>query len=122
MRTPKRDVPFGPFDPQFDQWEGPNEDAFCAQRWQRKNRIAQLKRSLHKYKEGTMLPKLQALRLAYTWIQELKEPRQDAEVIHWFTYLSDLKTIQGAINRAVEHAATCLGVAIERKERKELEK
>jgi hypothetical protein len=91
-------------------------------RRKRKNRITQLKRSLHKYKEGSMLPKRQALRLAYKWMQELKEPRQDAEVINWHTHLADLKTIQGAINRAVEHAATCLGVAIERKERKDLEK
>jgi adenine C2-methylase RlmN of 23S rRNA A2503 and tRNA A37 len=88
-------------------------------RWKRKNRVKQLKQSLHKYKEGTMLPKLMHIRFAYKWIQELKKPKQNAEVICWYTYLSELKAIQDSINRAVEDAATCLGVAIEREERKE---
>ena len=90
-------------------------------RWKRKNRVAQLKRSLHKYKEGTMLPKLMHIRYAYKWIQELKKPTPDAEVISWHTYLAELKAIRDSINRAVEDAAICLGEAIANRERKEQE-
>jgi hypothetical protein len=90
-------------------------------RWKRKNRVKQLKRSLHKYKDGTMLPKLMHIRYAYKWIQKLKKPNQNAEVIRWHTYLSELKVIQDSINRAVEDAAICLGEAIANRERKEQE-
>ena len=122
MKTPKRHYELTTMEHSACErvWDRPQEEV-SAQRWKRKNKIAQLKRSLHKYKDGTMLPKLQALRLAYKWMQELKKPQRDAEVIHWYTYLSDLKTIQREIDRAVEDAATCLGVAIEREERKEQE-
>lgn len=119
MKTPKRTSVSVTLNPKEWPFDPPHYAGDMLARWKRKNRIAQLKRSLHKYKYGTMLPKLQAIRLAYKWLQELKKPQQYAEVIHWYTYLSDLKTIQREIDRAVEDAATCLGVAIERKERKE---
>ena len=121
MKTPKRNKGNG-YGAACCPFEGPNQTAFEHARWTRKNRIAQLKQSLRKYKEGTMLPKLMHIRLAYKWLQNLKKPKQNAEVICWHTYLSELKAIQGSINRAVEDAATCLGVAIEREDRKETEK
>ena len=46
MKTPKRKKPCGEFSPQHYTWEGPNDDAWRAQRWKRKNRIAQLKRTI----------------------------------------------------------------------------
>ena len=120
MKTPKRKTIPGlmPEDWMFDP---PHYASNQLTRWKRKNRIAQLKRSLRKYKEGTMLPKLMHIRYAYKWIQELKKPNQNAEVICWHTYLAELKTIRDSINRAVEDAAICLGEAIERENRKEQE-
>ena len=46
MKTPKRKKPCGEFSPQHYTWEGPNDDAWRAQRWKRKNRVKQLKRTI----------------------------------------------------------------------------
>lgn len=88
-------------------------------RWKRKNRVKQLKHTIRKYKEGTMLPELVHIRYAYKWLQKLKKPTPNAEVICWHTYLAELKTIRDSINRAVEDAAICLGEAIANRERQE---
>lgn len=109
MRTPKRhngDLPLA------------NIFAQRHSRWKRKNRIKQLKNTIQKYKDGTMLPKLKPIRLAYKWIQELEKPKADAPVTCWCEYLSKVKSISSMINIACEDAAVCFGVALEREERK----
>lgn len=128
MKTPKRErediVPID--EPVYDcmggicdiysNWE-PVHIAHA--RWKRKNRVKQLKHTIRKYKEGTMLPELVHIRYAYKWLQKLKKPTPNAEVICWHTYLAELKTIRDSINRAVEDAAICLGEAIANRERQE---
>lgn len=120
MKTPKRHYELTTMEHSSCKriWDR-NQEEVSAQRWKRKNRVKQLKKSLRKYKEGTMLPKLMHIRLAYKWLQELKKPKQNEGVKCWHTYLSELKSIQYSINFAVEDAAICLGEAIEREERKE---
>ena len=87
-----------------------------ATRWKRKNKIKQLKRSLQRYKHGTMLPKLMAIRCAYKRLQELKKPSRKASSISWFDYLAELRTIEQDIIRAIVDAASYYGVALEREE------
>lgn len=120
MKTPKRHYELTTMEHSAGDrvWDRPQEEV-SAQRWKRKNRTAQLKRSLHRYKEGTMLPVLRDIRLAYKWIQELKKPKQYAEVECWHTYLFELNCIQRAISRALVDAAICMGEALEHKNRKE---
>lgn len=46
MKTPKRKTPYSVFCPHFFTWEGANDDAMSAQRWKRKNKTAQYKRTI----------------------------------------------------------------------------
>ena len=118
MKTPKRNKENG-YGAACCPYEGPNQTAFEHARWKRKNRIKQLKSTIQKYKDGTMLPKFTPLRRAYKWIQELKKPKADAPVSAWTSHLSELKSIRSMINMACEDAAVCFGIALEKENRKE---
>ncbi len=98
-------------------WDRPQEEV-SAQRWKRKNRVKQLKHTIQKYKDGTMLPEVRPLRDAYKWLQKLQKPKEDAPIISWLNYKSAIKIIQIQIINAFEDAVICLGKAIEKKNRK----
>ena len=102
-------------------FEGPNQTAFEHARWKRKNRIAQLKRSLLKYKEGTMLDDQYDLYLAYRWLQRLKKPNKGADSRSWENYIYKLRAIRGVIIAAMQEAEKALVKALEREYRKEQE-
>lgn len=88
-------------------------------RWKRKNRIAQLKRSLSMYKGGDFLPWYTAERHAYILIQKLRRPSDEADVNAHNTYTQALKEISRLIERAVGASEFRAGAAWQRKYGKE---
>lgn len=121
MKTPKReyktpenllaqDIEADFFEPDYH-----TQDA----RWKRKNRIKQLKRSLCKYKYGTMLDDQFDLYLAYKWLQRLKKPSNDADSKSWEYYRHKLGAIRGVIVCALMDSGEELKKALERENRKE---
>lgn len=91
-------------------------------RWKRKNRVKQLKRSLKRYKHGTMLPKLEALRSAYTQLQYLRKPKNTEDWTKWDFYLSQLKVLQDNIQRAIIDASMYYGEALYKSENRKEKK
>lgn len=85
-------------------------------RWKRKNRVKQLKRSLHRYKYGTMLPKLAALRSAYIQLQNLSKPKNMEDWPKWCLYLRQLLDVQDNIQRAIVDASMLYGEALYKSE------
>ncbi len=90
-------------------------------RWKRKNKIKQLKRSLHRYKHGTMLDGQYDLYLAYRWLQRLQKPKEDADSASWENYYYKLGAIRGVLVAAREEVEEALQKALERENRKEQE-
>ena len=90
-------------------------------RWKRKNRVKQLKRSLERYKEGTMLYDHFDLYLAYRWLQRLKKPGKAADSKSWENYIHHLGAIRGVIVYARQEAEKALQKAQERELGKEQE-
>lgn len=88
-------------------------------RWKRKNRIAQLKRSLHRYKHGTMLDGQYDLYLAYRWLQRLSKPNEGADSASWENYRYQLRAIRGVIVAALQESEEAWKKAREREYRKE---
>lgn len=88
-------------------------------RWKRKNRIAQLKRSLEKYKYGTHLSG--SVAAAYRQLQCLVRPGKTATIAEWANYLKELRRIQEHISCAIANTAIVLAFDAKRKvkERKE---
>ena len=82
-------------------------------RWRRKNRIAQLKRSLEKYKHGTHLSGTVAA--AYRRLQCVVRPGKNATLAEWANYLKELRRIQEHITDAISNTALCLAYDAERK-------
>lgn len=101
-------------------WDRPQEEV-SAQRWKRKNRVKQLKRSLERYKEGTMLYDHFDLYLAYKWLQRLKKPGKAADSKSWENYIHHLGAIRGVIVYARKEAEKALQKAQERELGKEQE-
>lgn len=121
MKTPKRTTGIVPLNPEDWPFDPPHHAGDMLARWKRKNRIKQLKRTLQKYKKGTMLPELSHLRIAYKWLQKLKEPKSGAPISSWRTYLNGIRGVRNMLNIACEDAAKSFGIALEREERKEQE-
>lgn len=101
MKTPKR---------VYISMGGDTEDAItsrkmkkCA-RWKRKNRIAQLKRSLTRYKHGTNLPFYCHELHAYLLLQDLTRPSENASVKKWGSYILELSAICAHIEEAIAWA------------------
>lgn len=119
MKTPKRHHKLTTMEHSCTEkvWDYSQEQV-NSQRWKRKNRIKQLKRTLQKYKKGTMLPELSYLRIAYNWILKLKEPKSGAPISAWRTYLNGIRGVRNMLNIACEEAAKGVGVALERENRK----
>lgn len=92
MKTPKRDYKKARLCPatgdldEYPVWE---EEA----RWKRKNRVAQLKRSLHRYKHGTNLPFYCHELHAYLLLQALHRPTEKASAKKWESYIQKLSEI-----------------------------
>lgn len=119
MKTPKRyqnkPIPLMPEDniPDYDSLE-----IWC-QRAKRKNRIKQLKHSLERYKEGTMLYDLFDLYIAYRWLQRLKKPGKAADSKSWEYFIYKLRAIRGVIVAAMRDAEESLQKSLEREHGKE---
>lgn len=118
MKTPKRNKGYG-YGAACCPYEGPNQTAFEHARWKRKNRIKQLKRTIQKYKDGTMLPELSHLKIAYKWLQKLKEPKSGSPISAWQSYLNGIRGVRNMLNIACEEAAKQFGKALEKENRKE---
>lgn len=122
MKTPKRymnkPLPMLPEDNVVDDCV---IEAWCA-RAKRKNKIAQLKRSLGKYKYGTHLSG--SVVSAYRRLQCVVRPGRHASVTKWANYLNGLRIIQESITCEITNAAILLAFDAERKEkeRKGMEK
>ena len=87
-------------------------------RWKRKNRVKQLKRSLHRYRDCTNLPFYCHELHAYKRLQELKYPGKKATADDWDIHICILKTIHCHIWQAIRKAER----EQEQAKRKELEK
>ena len=119
MKTPKRKEVIVPLNPEDWPFDPPHHAGDLLARWKRKNRIKQLKRTIQKYKTGTMLSELRHLWIAYKWLQKLKKPKSDAPISAWLSYLNEIRCIRNMLNVACEEAAKEVGAALERKNRKE---
>lgn len=91
----------------------------CA-RWKRKNRIAQLKRSLEKYKDGAHL--YGSVGAAYRRLQGLVKPGKKGTITEWLAYMRELQRVQEYINNAIANTAFYVAEIAEREQqaRKEL--
>ena len=116
MKTPKRDYFYYA---EHDMYTTPGTANKLSARWKRKNRVKQLKRSLERYKYGTMLDGQFDLYLAYKWFQRLKMPRKDADSKSWEYYRYKLGAIRGVIVSALMESEELLKKALEREYRKE---
>ena len=81
-------------------FEGPTQTAFEHARWKRKNRIAQLKRSLHRYRDCTNLPFYCHELHAYKLLQELNRPTEKSPVKKWESYVLELSEIIAHLEEA----------------------
>ena len=93
-------------------WDRPQEEV-SAQRWKRKNRVKQLKRSLEKYKNGTHLSG--SVAAAYRRLQCVVRPGKNAAIVEWAKYLNELRIIQERITDAISNTAIHLAYDAERK-------
>lgn len=113
MKTPKRyqnkPIPTMPEDSEPD-WYAIN--IWC-QRAKRKNRIAQLKRSLEKFKYGTHLSG--SVAAAYRRLQCVVRPGENATLAEWANYFHELRLIQERITDAITNTAIHLAYDAERK-------
>ena len=114
MKTPKRHYELTTMEHCATErvWDRPQEEV-SAQRWKRKNRIAQLKRSLEKYKHGTHLSG--SVAAAYRRLQCVVRPGENATLAEWATYLHELRRIQEHITDAISNTAIHLAYDAERK-------
>lgn len=86
-------------------------------RWKRKNKIAQLKRSLEKYKYGTHLSG--SVAAAYRRLQSMVRPGRHAAFTKWANYLNELHQIQEHITCAITNTAILLAYDAERKSKRQ---
>lgn len=118
MKTPKRHYksPVNQLaqdiEPDFFEADYNKQEA----RWKRKNKIAQLKRSLEKYKYGTNLDFYSHELHAYMLLQELKKPNKKASSNKWNFYTQRLLDIQAHIMQAIAQASREAGACWEREE------
>jgi hypothetical protein len=120
MKTPKRQYTF-PVDSlnypglrgAFEGEEVPSAHALQCERWKRKNRMKQLKRSLEKYKDGTHLSG--SVAAAYRRLQRAVRPGKHATITEWAKYLQELRRIQEHITHAISNTAILLAYDAERK-------
>lgn len=123
MKTPKRDYYYyehGINPENGDIIMEPLSTPLYDSRWKRKNRIAQLKRSLEKYKYGTHLSG--SVAAAYRQLQCVVRPGKHAALAEWANYLKKLRRIQDHITCAIANTAIVLAYDAERKEKARKEK
>lgn len=112
MKTPKRyqnkPTPTMPENSEPD-WYVLNQ--WCA-RAKRKNRIAQLKRSLRRYKNGDFL--FYREKQAYLLLQKLQRPSKKANLATWDNYTFALLEIAKHINIALVDANFKAGICYEK--------
>lgn len=114
MKTPKRHYELTTMEHSTWSrvWDRAQEHV-SAQRWRRKNRVKQLKRSLEKYKYGTHLSG--SVAAAYRRLQCLVRPGKNATLAEWANYLHELRRIQEHITYAISNTAIYLAYDAERK-------
>ena len=118
MKTPKRTLVIVPLNPEDWAFDPPHHAGDMLARWKRKNRVAQLKRSLHSYKHGTNLHFYSHEWDAYKRLQDLRKPGKKATPDDWYIYMKELKCIHYHIHQAIEQAERDKAQA----DRKEMEK
>ena len=102
MKTPKRDykTPANQLaqdiEPDFFAVNYDSQEA----RWKRKNRVKQLKRSLHRYRDCTNLPFYCHELHAYKLLQELNRPTEKSPVKKWESYVLELSAIIAHLEEA----------------------
>ena len=118
MKTPKRHYELTTMEHSACErvWDRPQEEV-SAQRWKRKNRVKQLKRSLHRYRDCTNLPFYCHELHAYKMIQELNRPTEKSPVEKWESYVLDLSEIIAHL----EEARTWAHLAKHRKQEEQAE-
>lgn len=110
MKTPKRNYfAYAP----LDMYVTPGTANKLSARWKRKNRTAQLKLSLEKYKYGTHLSG--SVAAAYRRLQCAVRPGKHATPTKWAKYLQELRQIQEHITHAITNTAIILAYDAERK-------
>lgn len=111
MKTPKRyqnkPLPMLPEDNVVDDWV---IETWCA-RAKRKNKIAQLKRSLEKYKYGKHL--YYDVGASYRVLQDLVRPGKKATFKQWLHYIRELQRVQKYIACAISNAGLILSIKAE---------
>ena len=105
MRTPERHYELTTMEHSTCSrvWDRAQEHV-SAQRWKRKNRVKQLKRTINKYRDCTNLPFYCHELHAYKRLQELKYPGKKATADDWDIYISFLKTIHCHVWQAIHQA------------------
>jgi len=109
MKTSKRhyELTAVSHDPCERVWDRPQEEV-SAQRWKRKNRVKQLKRSLRRYKTGDFL--FYREKQAYLLLQKLQKPSKKANLATWDNYTLALLKIAKHINIALVDANFKAGI------------
>lgn len=123
MKTPKRTAVIVPLNPEDWSFDPPHHAGDMLARWKRKNRIAQLKRSLHRYRDCTNLPFYCHELHAYKLLQELNRPTEKSPVEKWESYVLELSEIIAHLEEARTLAHLAKRIKQEEKaRRKETEK
>lgn len=105
MKTPKRK-----YDTSFLDWGDETYNILSQRkkehlnRWKRKNRVAQLKRSLHRYRDATNLPFYCHEWHAYKRLQDLRPLGKKASAEDLSNYIFELRAIRCHISQAVNQA------------------
>lgn len=101
-----------PEDNEVDEWA---LEVWCS-RAKRKNRIAQLKRSLAKYKPHTSIAPGSFEYSAYNELCKLKRPQCDSGSLEWGRYRSSLERVVYCLQQALITAAIEYGASVQREE------
>lgn len=113
MKTPKRDY-FANAANAYDMFNTPGTSNKLSARWKRKNRVAQLKRTLERYKNCTNLPTGGHEEHAYKLLQKLQKPGENAAPHKWNFYTQRLLDIQAHVMQAIAQASSEAGASMER--------
>jgi hypothetical protein len=103
MKTPYREYPLYARDINPENGDvimGELNPPLYDARWKRKNRVTQLKRSLHRYRDCTNLPFYCHELHAYKLLQELNRPTEKSPVKKWESYVLELSEIIAHLEEA----------------------
>lgn len=116
MKTPKRNNRNG-YGAAYCPYEGPTQTAFEHARWKRKNRVAQLKRTIRKYKCGEgLFNERSHLKSAYIGIQMLGELKPSSSLAECRGHLLLVEGIIKTLRWEQEKALRIMENIIDRRE------